>query len=67
MHDRTDEPEPFVTLDDDREQDRLVELVATVSVTVPLKPLSGTTARVDVAATPTFTVTLVGLAPTVKS
>src|SRR5256884_9419000 len=40
---------------------------ALVRVTVPVKPLTGATVMVDVTATPTFTLTLVGLAVTVKS
>src|SRR6266581_1712289 len=38
-----------------------------VRVTVPVKPLTGATVMVEVAATPTFTLALVGLAVTVKS
>ncbi len=38
-----------------------------VRVTVPVKPLIGATVMVEVAATPTFTLALVGLAVTVKS
>ena len=40
---------------------------ALVRVTVPVKPLTGATVMVEVAATPTFALTLVGLAVTVKS
>src|SRR5438094_9807398 len=40
---------------------------ALVRVTVPVTPLAGATGMVDVTATPTFTLTLVGLAVTVKS
>ena len=42
------------------------ELVV-VSVIVPVNPLNGATVIVDVAAVPTLTLTLVGLAVTVKS
>ncbi len=38
-----------------------------VSATVPVKPLTGATVIVEVAAAPARTVTLVGLAVTVKS
>jgi hypothetical protein len=47
--------------------DRFVEFVVTTSVTVTAKPLIGATVMVKVAATPAFTVTLVGLAAIVKS
>src|SRR5438093_2891796 len=40
---------------------------ALVRVTVPEKPLTGARVMVEVAATPTFTLKLVGLAVTVKS
>lgn len=67
MQESVDDPEPVVMLDDESEQDRFVELVATDSVTVPLKPLRGTTVMVEVAPAPTITVTLVGLALVMKS
>jgi hypothetical protein len=38
-----------------------------VRVTVPVNPFTGATVMVEVAATPTFTLALVGLAVTVKS
>jgi len=38
-----------------------------VRATVPVKPFTGATVIVDVPATPTFTVTAVGLAVTLKS
>jgi hypothetical protein len=38
-----------------------------VSVTVPVKPLTGATVIVEIAESPTFTVRLVGLAVIVKS
>ena len=40
---------------------------AEVSATVPVKPLTGATVIVEVAATPTLTLALVGLAVTEKS
>jgi hypothetical protein len=60
-------PEPPLTLVEVRVHDRLVELVVTAKVTVPVKPLTGATVTVEVPATPPLTVTLVGLAVTVKS
>jgi hypothetical protein len=48
-------------------QDRLVELVVTPRVTVPENPLSAATVIVDVPGVPVVTVTLIGLAVTVKS
>ena len=65
--DSVEVPEPPVILVDDSVQDRLVELVVTARVTVPVKPLTGATVIVEVPATPAFTVTLVALAVTVKS
>jgi len=38
-----------------------------VRATVPVKPLTGATVMVEVAATPAFAATVVGLAVTVKS
>ena len=46
--------------------DRLVELVVTARVTVPAKPLTGATVIIEVPGTPALSVTLVGLAFTVK-
>ncbi len=40
---------------------------AEVRATVPVKPFTGATVMVEVAATPALTATLVGLAATVKS
>jgi len=45
----------------------LVELVTTLSVTVPLNPSSGATVMVEVAATLTVALTVVGDAVRVKS
>ncbi len=67
MHDRVDVPDPAAILVEDRLQDRLVELVVTAKVTVPVNPLSGAIVIVEVAATPAFAVTLAGLALMVKS
>jgi len=48
-------------------QVRLVELVVTARVTVPVNPLTGEMVIVDVAATPALTLMLVGLALMLKS
>ena len=65
--DRVEAPEPPVMLVEDKVHDRLVELVVTARVTVPVKPFTGATVIVEVPVTPAFTVTLVVLAVTVKS
>src|SRR5947208_14865089 len=52
---------------EDRLHERLVELVVTVRVTVPAKLLIGITVIAELVGTPALTVTLVGLAVTVKS
>jgi len=62
-----DVPEPPAMLVEDNVHDRLVELVVTARVTVPVKPFTGATVMVAVPATPAFAVTLVVLAVTVKS
>jgi hypothetical protein len=48
-------------------QERLVELVVIVRVTVPVKPLIGATAMVDVPPEPALTMRLVMVALTLKS
>jgi hypothetical protein len=48
-------------------QDSLVELAATVSVTVPVNPSRGAIVIAEVAATPTLADRLVGLAEIEKS
>lgn len=48
-------------------QARLVELVVTARVTVPVKPLSELTVIVEEAEAPAFTLTLVGLVAIEKS
>ena len=65
--DSVEVPEPPGMLVEDRVQMRLVELVVTARVTVPVKPFTGATVIVEVPVTPAFTVTLVVLALTVKS
>ncbi len=67
VHERLDDPEPPLMLVTLRVHDRLVELVVTVSVTVPPKPFSGATVIAEVPATFTFGLALVGLAETLKS
>ena len=62
-----DVPEPPVILVELRVQTRLVELVVTTRVTVPVKPLRGLTVIVEVAVAPALTLTLVGLAVIWKS
>jgi hypothetical protein len=59
-------PEPPVILVEDRVQDRLVELVITARVTVPVKPLRGAIVMVEVPAEPALTVTFAGLAVMLK-
>src|SRR6266849_4339107 len=65
--DSVDVPEPPVMLVAERVQDRFVEFVVTARATVPVKLFTGATVIVEVPATPALTVTLVGLAVTVKS
>jgi hypothetical protein len=50
-----------------RVQVRPAGATAEVRATVPVNPLTGATVIVDVAATPTSTLAVVGLAVTVKS
>ena len=52
---------------EDRLQAMLEELVATVRVTVPINPFSDATVIVELPATSTLTVTVVGLADIAKS
>jgi hypothetical protein len=59
-----DPPEMIVAL---RLQERLVELVITVRVTVPVKPFSVAMVIVELPVAPALTVTLVGLAEMEKS
>jgi len=66
-HDRVDVwAAPNVTLVGVSEQVRPVGEADEVNVTVPVKPLTGVTVIVEVPAAPALTVTLVGLAVTVK-
>jgi hypothetical protein len=67
LHDRVELPEPPVILVEDREQIKLVELVVTAKVTVPVKPFSGAIVIVEVLLAPALTERLVGLAVTLKS
>ncbi len=63
VHDSVDVPEPPVTVDGVRLQAELSETRATSLA----NPLTGEIVIVDVPATPTATVTLVGLAAILKS
>ena len=60
-------PEPPVTLVEESEQERFVELVETASATAPLKPFRGVTVIVEFRKSPAFAITVVGLADIVKS
>jgi hypothetical protein len=62
VHDRVEVPDPPEIVVWDRVHERLVELAATARLTVPVKPSTGATVIVDVPATPTFMVALVGTA-----
>jgi len=64
---RVDVPEPPLIVLELRVHDRLVELVVTTSATVLAKPFNGFRVMIEVPATPTFTLRLVGLSATVKS
>jgi hypothetical protein len=67
VQDSVEDPDPPAIEVEDRVQVRLVEFVATERVTVEVNPLRGATLIVEVPATPTATVTLVGFADTEKS
>ena len=67
VHERVELPVPPVMLEALSVQARLVELVVTGRVTVPLNPLMGLTVIVDEPATPVFNATFVGFAEIVKS
>jgi len=67
VHDSVEVPDPPLIDVEDRVQVRLVELVVTARVTVPVNPLTGLIVIDDVPATPTETATLIGLAAMVKS
>jgi hypothetical protein len=67
VQDSVDVPEPPVILVELNVHDRLVELVVTARPTVPVKPFTGATVIVEVAAAPASTETLVGLAVIVRS
>ena len=62
-----DVPEPPALDRGERVQARLVELVLTLSVTVPLNPLTGATVIVELPAEPAFMARLVGFSVIVKS
>ncbi len=65
--DRVENPEPPVKLVDDRVHERLVELVATLSVPAPPKPFSGETLIDKTPEKPVGTSTLEALAEIEKS
>jgi hypothetical protein len=67
LQDRTELPEPPVMVVGDNAQAMLVELAATVRVTVPTKPFSDDTVMVELPSKPTLTVKVVGLAEIAKS
>ena len=67
VHDSVEDPDPPEIEVDDRVQLRLVEFVPTDRVTVEVNPLRGATLIVEVPATPSATVTLVGFADIEKS
>lgn len=67
LQERVEVPEPPAIDVEDRVHDKLVELVVTARVTVPVKPLTGATVMVAVPTTPAFTVTFAVLEATVKS
>jgi len=66
VHESVELPEPPVMLVEEREHDRFVELLVTVSVTVPAKPSTGDTVIVELLDEPALTLTLTGLAMIVK-
>jgi hypothetical protein len=67
LQERVDVPDPPAIDVEVKVHERLVELVVTVSVTVPENPLTDATVIVEVPATPTFRVAVVGLADIMKS
>jgi hypothetical protein len=64
---RVDVPEPPLIIEVDRLHRRLVELLESESVTIPVKPFSGATVMMDEAPVPVVTLALEGLADIVKS
>ena len=68
VHDRADVwLAPRTMLVGERVQVRPAGETEEVRATVPVKPFTGATVMVDVAATPTLTLAVVGLAVTLKS
>ena len=67
LHESVELPDPPVTVEDDRLHDKLVELVATLRATLPVKPLSDETVTFEIPLTLTLTVTFVGLETIAKS
>ncbi len=67
LHDSVEVPEPPVMILGLNVHERLVELVVSVRVTVPVKPLTGATVTVDAPVTFVFALTVDGFAAMVKS
>jgi hypothetical protein len=67
VHDRVDVPVPPLIDDEDNVQDKLVEFVVTVRLTVPENPFNGDTVIVEIAAVPAVVVTVIGFAVAEKS
>ena len=67
VHRSIDVPELPETADEPKVHDRLVELVVTTRLTVPLNPLIGATEIVELPVTLTLVETLLGLAVMAKS
>jgi hypothetical protein len=67
MHERLDVPEPPLTLVRLKVHERLVELVVTARLTVPLNPFRGATVTVEVPATFTVALTVDELTERAKS
>jgi hypothetical protein len=67
VHLRRDVPEPPGTAEDPRVHDRLVELVVTERLTMPLNPLIGPMEMVELPESPVPVETLEGWAVMVKS
>jgi hypothetical protein len=67
VHRSRDVPEPPDTAEDPSVHDRLVELVVTESLTMPLNPLIGPTEMVELPVRPVPVETLDGLAVMAKS
>jgi len=67
LHDNAEVPEPAMLDGESVQESPEVGDVATVRVTVPANPLMPTTVKVEFPTVPTVTLTVAGLAATVKS